>query len=103
VLFGNSTLGALPFTSVGLLFMGIAGGVLITVIMFFSQTISPERRGALAGLTTAFLFIGIAFVTTTLRPFFNSGGISLVYLAILIFSVILSIVIIFLNKFTKKR
>ena len=98
VLLGNNTVDALPFTSVGLLFMGIAGGVLITVIMFFSQTLSKQRRGALAGLTTAFLFIGIAFVTTTLKPFFDIGGISLVYLVILIVSTILLVVILMLIK-----
>jgi DHA1 family bicyclomycin/chloramphenicol resistance-like MFS transporter len=103
ILFGNNTLDALPFTSVGLLFMGIAGGVLITAIMFFSQTMSPERRGALAGLTTASMFIGIAFVTTTLKPFFDLGGISLVYHVILIVSILLLVIIIFLYRFTKKN
>lgn len=102
VLFGNSTIDALPFISLGLLFMGIAGGVLITSIMYFSQTISKDRRGALAGLTTAFLFIGTAFVTTTLKPFFNLGGISLVYLIILFTSTMLLVVLILLHRFTNK-
>jgi MFS family permease len=103
IMFGNNTIDALPFIALGLLFMGIAGGVLITAIMFFSQTFSKERRGALAGLTTAFLFIGIAFVTTTLKPFFNLGGISLVYLTILFSSTILLLVIIMLNKAINKK
>jgi len=102
VLFGNNSFEALPFTSLGLLFMGFAGGILITLVMFYSQTLSKERRGALAGLTTAFLFIGIAFVPTTLEPFFNSGGISLVYIVILVISTILLVVLILLYKFAKK-
>ncbi|NHJ21585.1 MAG: MFS transporter [Candidatus Lokiarchaeota archaeon] len=103
VLFGNNTIDAFPFISVGLLFMGIAGGVIITSVMFFSQTISPERRGALAGLTTASLFIGNAFVTSTLEPFFIIGGISLVYIVILGVSIILLAVLLFLAKSAEKK
>ena len=102
VVFGNNSFEALPFTSMGLLIMGFAGGILITLVMFYSQTLSKERRGALAGLTTAFQFIGIAFVPTTLEPFFNSGGISLVYMVILLVSTILLVFLILLYKFAKK-
>jgi len=102
VFFGNNSFEALPFTSLGLLFMGFAGGILMTLVMFYSQTLSIERRGALAGLTTAFQFIGIAFVPTTFEPFFNSGGISLVYIIILMVSAILLVVLILLYKFAKK-
>ena len=101
VLFGNNSLEAIVFTSIGLVFMGFAGGILITLIMFYSQTLSKERRGALAGLTTAFQFIGIAFVPTTLEPFYNSGGISLVYIVILVISIVLLVILIFLHKFAK--
>ncbi|NVM17245.1 MAG: MFS transporter [Candidatus Lokiarchaeota archaeon] len=103
VFFGKNSLEAIVFTSLGLVFMGLAGGILITLIMFFSQTLSVERRGALAGLTTAFQFIGIAFVPTTLEPFYNFGGISLVYLIILIVSVLLLIVLLMLYKFGEKK
>ena len=102
VIFGNNSFEALLLTSMGLGFMGFAGGILMTLVMFYSQTLSKERRGALAGLTTAFLFIGIAFVPTTLEPFFNSGGISLVYIIILMVSTILLVVLILLYKFAKK-
>ncbi|MBY9003424.1 MAG: MFS transporter [Candidatus Lokiarchaeota archaeon] len=103
IFFGNNNFEALPFTSMGLGFMGFAGGILMTLVMFYSQTLSKERRGALAGLTTAFLFIGIAFVPTTLAPFFNSGGISLVYLIIFVVSMILLIIFVLLYLFTKKK
>ncbi|MHA2288813.1 MAG: MFS transporter [Promethearchaeota archaeon] len=101
VFLGNNSLEALPFTTIGLLFMGFAGGILMTSVMFYSQTLSVERRGALAGLTTAFQFIGIAFVPTTLEPFFNLGGISLVYVVIFIISIILVLTLILLYKFAK--
>jgi len=102
VAFGYNSFEALLFTSLGLLFMGFAGGIIITLVMFYSQTISKERRGALAGLTTAFLFIGIAFVPTTLEPYFNSGGITLVYIIILMISAMLLVFLILLYKFAKK-
>jgi len=102
VLFGNNNFEALSFTIIGLLFMGFAGGILTTLVMFYSQTLSKKRRGALAGLTTACQFIGIAFVPMTLEPFFNSGGISLVYMIILMVSATLLVVLILLQKFAKK-
>jgi len=98
VFFGNNSLETIVFTSLGLVFMGFAGGVLMTLIMYFSQTLSVERRGALAGLTTAFQFIGIAFVPSTLEPFYHFGGISLVYLIILIVSVVLLATLLMLYK-----
>ncbi len=102
VLFGDNSFEALVLTTTGLIFMGFAGGLLFTSLMYYSQTLSKERRGALAGLTTAGQFIGIAFVTITLEPFFNSGGISLVYLIILMISIILCVILLLLDKFAKK-
>ncbi len=102
VIFGDNSFEALVLTTIGLIFMGFAGGLLFTSLMYYSQTLSQERRGALAGLTTAGQFIGIAFVTITLEPFFNSGGISLVYWAILVISLILIIALTILAKLAKK-
>ncbi len=102
VIFGDNSFEALVLTTTGLIFMGFAGGLLFTSLMYYSQTLSQERRGALAGLTTAGQFIGIAFVTITLEPFFNSGGISLVYGAILVISLILIVALIILTKLAKK-
>ena len=102
VLFGNNNYKALLLTTIGLLFMGFAGGILMTSVMYYSQTLSKERRGALAGLTTAFQFIGIAFVPTTFDPFFNFGGISLVYIVILVISIVLLVFLILLYKFAKE-
>ncbi len=102
VIFGNNSFEALALTTTGLIFMGFAGGLLFTSLMYYSQILSQERRGALAGLTTAGQFIGIAFVTITLEPFFNSGGISLVYGVILVISLTLIIALTILTKLAKK-
>ena len=102
VIFGGNSFEALALTTAGLILIGFAGGLLFTSLMYYSQTLSQERRGALAGLTTAGQFIGIAFVTITLEPFFNSGGISLVYGAILVISLILIITLTILNMLAKK-
>jgi predicted MFS family arabinose efflux permease len=101
VIFGDNSYEALVLTTTGLMFMGFAGGLLFTSLMYYSQILSLERRGALAGLTTAGQFIGIAFVPITFEPFFNSGGISLVYVVILVFSMILLVVLILLYKLAK--
>ena len=102
VIFGNNSFEALALTTTGLIFMGFAGGLLFTSLMYYSQILSQERRGALAGLTTAGLFIGIAFVPTTFEVFFNFGGISLVYGVILVISLILIIVLTILNMLAKE-
>jgi len=102
VIFGDNSFEALVLTTIGLIFMGFGGGLLFTSLMYYSQTLSQERRGALAGVTTAGLFIGIAFVPTTFEAFFNFGGISLVYRAVLVFSLILIIVVTILNIKAKK-
>jgi ACDE family multidrug resistance protein len=73
----------LPLVAWGFIFIGIAGGTIIPAIMFYSQTLSIERRGALAGLATAGQFIGIALGPITYGYFYDQGGISLVYLIIL--------------------
>ncbi|MFX1324688.1 MAG: MFS transporter [Promethearchaeota archaeon] len=57
-----------PYLAVGWIFSGLAGGTLFPLITYYSQVLSPERRGALAGLLTAGYFIGIALVPTTLEP-----------------------------------
>jgi MFS family permease len=92
----------LVFVSLGFIFAGISGGSLLPAIMFYSQTLSHERRGALAGLSTAGQFIGIALVPIIYEPFFHQGGISLVYLIVLIISIIFLIIISMLYLVAKK-
>ena len=80
---------------------GIAGGSLNSIVLQYSQRISPKRRGVLAGLVTAAQFIGAAIVPTIYQPFFNIS-ISMVYLAILCASIILTIFLISLDRHASK-
>jgi len=101
VLIGNIDIESLGFITLGLIFMGISGGILIPSIMYYSQTMSKERRGALAGLSTAGQFIGIALVPTTYELFFHTGGIGAVYMVILMVSVLLLVTVLILYKLAK--
>ena len=69
--------------AIGWIIAGLAGGTLFPAITYYSQVLSPERRGALAGLLTAGYFIGIALVPTTLAPISEMFGITGIYLSIL--------------------
>ncbi len=74
--------------AVGWIIAGLAGGTLFPSITYYSQVLSPERRGALAGLLTAGYFIGIALVPFTLAPISERFGITGIYLSILGISVL---------------
>ncbi len=87
---------------IGWLGASFAGGVLFPSLTYFSQILSPERRGALAGSLTAGYFIGCALVPSVYTPIFNIYGISGVYVAILIASVALLIVIWIFYALAKK-
>jgi len=89
------------FLSLGWILTGLSGGILFTSITYYSQILSPKRRGALAGLMTAGYFTGIALVPMTFTPFSNAFGITGIYIAILIISVIFIIVIMLLYFFTR--
>jgi DHA1 family bicyclomycin/chloramphenicol resistance-like MFS transporter len=87
--------------AIGWILGGLAGGILFTSITYYSQVLSPERRGALAGSLTASYFAGIALVPTTLAPIYENYGITGVYVSILIISVIFVFVITLLYRFSK--
>ncbi len=89
------------FLSFGWILTGLSGGILFTSITYYSQVLSPERRGALAGSLTASYFIGIALVPTTLTPFSNAYGIIGVYTAIMIISIIFIIITMLLYVFAR--
>jgi len=88
--------------AVAWIMVGLSGGILFPTITYYSQVLSPKRRGALAGSLTAGYFIGIALVPTTLAPFSYMLGITGVYLAILILSLIFIFVVIMLYTLAKK-
>ena len=87
--------------AIGWILGGLAGGILFTSITYYSQILSPERRGALAGSLTASYFAGIALVPTTLAPFYDMYGITGVYVSILIISLIFVFVITLLYRLSK--
>ena len=88
--------------AVGWILAGFAGGTLFPSITYYSQVLSPERRGALAGLLTAGYFIGIALVPTTLAPLSEMYGITGIYICILCISM-LFVFILFLLYIIAKR
>ncbi len=90
------------FLVLGWILTGLSGGILFTSLTYYSQVLSPERRGVLAGLLTASYFTGIALVPTTLAPFSNTFGITGIYSVILIVSVIFIIVTILLYTLSKQ-
>lgn len=92
----------LVFATIGLIFTGASGGTLLPSIMYYSQTLSKERRGALAGLTTAGQFIGIALVPIIYDSIHDNGGIQMVYLMVLLISFLLVLIIVILYILTKK-
>ena len=93
----------LIFATIGLIFTGASGGTLLPSIMYYSQILSKERRGALAGLTTAGQFIGIAFVPIIYDSIYHHGGIQMVYLTVLLISFLLVLIIAILYILAKKK
>jgi len=91
-----------PLLALGWIIAGLAGGILFPAITYYSQVLSPERRGALAGLLTAGYFIGIALVPTTLAPLSETFGITGIYLCILGISVLFVSVLSFLYIMAKR-
>ena len=83
---------SLPMVALALALVGWAGGILFPLMITYSQVISPERRGVLAGLVTASSFFGVALIPSVYEPLFHLGMTTL-YLGILGVSVLLLIFI----------
>ncbi|MHA2115971.1 MAG: MFS transporter [Candidatus Thorarchaeota archaeon] len=81
---------SIPLVGLSLALIGWAGGVLFPLMIAYSQVISPERRGVLAGVVTSSSFFGAALIPTIYEPLFLLGMRSL-YLGILGVSVLLLI------------
>jgi predicted MFS family arabinose efflux permease len=93
LLIGDITLSSsIPMVGVALAFMGWAGGILFPLLITYSQIISPERRGVLAGVVTSSFFFGAALIPSVYEPLFHLGMPSL-YLGILVVSLLLLIFI----------
>ncbi|MHA2152151.1 MAG: MFS transporter [Candidatus Thorarchaeota archaeon] len=99
ILIGDITiLSSIPLVGLSLVLMGWAGGVLLPLMITYSQLISPERRGVLAGVVTCSSFFGAAIVPTVYEPLFYLGMQSL-YIGILGVSFLL---IVFISIFFKR-
>lgn len=92
----------LLYTTIGLIFTGASGGALIPSMMFYSQTLSKERTGALAGLATAGQFIGIALIPIIYNWVFIYGGIQMIYFIALVISLLLALIMLLLYRLAKK-
>ncbi|MFX1281233.1 MAG: MFS transporter [Promethearchaeota archaeon] len=88
--------------AIGWIVAGLAGGILFPVLTYYSQILSPERRGALAGLLTAGYFIGIALVPFTLAPVYDVFGVTGIYLSILVVSIFFVFILFLLYVFAKR-
>jgi MFS family permease len=88
--------------SITLSINGAAGGSLIPCAMYYSQSLSIERRGALAGLVTAGQFSGIALIPIIYDGAYRFGGIQFIYISVAIVSLILLSVVILLYYSSKK-
>lgn len=89
ILIGN-IIGADSVALIGLALVGVgwAGGTLFPTLITYSQMISPEHRGVLAGVVTFSFFIGSALIPIVFEPLFLVG-LQTVYIAMLAISFIL--------------
>ncbi|MFW9827939.1 MAG: MFS transporter [Candidatus Thorarchaeota archaeon] len=92
----------ISYLILGWILAGFSGGILFTIITYYSQVLSPKGRGSLAGSLTASYFTGIALVPLTLSPFSENYNINGVYIVILIISILFIIVTFLLYIISKK-
>ena len=98
ILMGDITqTAAIPFLAVALVAIGWAGGLLFPMSISFSQLISPERRGVLAGVVTSSFFFGSAFILNVYEPLYNIS-IQAVYLEMVAIAIILGFLFYILNR-----
>jgi DHA1 family 2-module integral membrane pump EmrD-like MFS transporter len=90
---------SMVFVGIAFLFTGWAGGTLFPIVNIYGQTISPQRRGVLAGAVTSFYFIGQAAVTILYQPIYLIG-MSAIYSTILLVSIALALLLLTLNRMT---
>ncbi len=83
LLVGDITIASsIPIVGLAIILVGWAGGILFPLMITYSQIISPEKRGVLAGIVTFSFFFGVALIPSIYEPLFLLGMPSL-YLGIL--------------------
>jgi MFS family permease len=99
ILIGNTlTASSVLFVGVALIGIGWAGGALLPTMITYSQVISPEHRGVLAGVVTFSSFTGAALNPIMFAPLYRIG-LQTVYIVMLVMSFIL--VLFFANVYRK--
>jgi MFS family permease len=88
---------SIPLVGLALVSVGLAGGLLFPTMITYSQIISPEHRGVLAGIVTFSFFMGSAINPIAFEPLFHVG-MSFVYIGMLVVSVILLLSFFILNR-----
>jgi MFS family permease len=98
ILVGDITLvSSVPWVGIALVLIGWAGGILFPLLITYSQIISPEKRGVLAGVLTFSFFLGMAFIPIVYEPLFNLG-MSFLYVGFLSISVLVLILFSILSR-----
>jgi MFS family permease len=98
IVVGNLTVASsIPLVGLALVSVGLAGGLLFPTMITYSQVISPEHRGVLAGIVTFSFFLGSAIIPIMFEPLFLVG-ISSVYIGMLLVSAILVLSYIALHR-----
>ncbi|MFX1482433.1 MAG: MFS transporter [Promethearchaeota archaeon] len=88
---------SVPIIAVAIALVGFAGGILFPLMIAFSQVLSPERRGVLAGAITFSSFFGVALIPSIYEPLFEISMTS-VYTGILVLSLLLLVFLPVLNR-----
>ncbi|MFX1416305.1 MAG: MFS transporter [Promethearchaeota archaeon] len=94
-----TTQSALPLVGIALFVDGWAGGTLFPALIYYSQVLSPERRGALSGVVSFSNFFGISLVPMLYEPLFLQS-ITSVYYGILVVAVLLLLFLVPLYRLT---
>jgi MFS family permease len=98
ILIGDLTvLSSIPLLGLALVSVGLAGGLLFPTMITYSQIVSPEHRGVLAGIVTFSFFLGSAIIPIAFEPLFLVG-MRTVYIGMLVVSIILMFSFVVLNR-----
>jgi MFS family permease len=93
----------LIYVSIAFMLLGTAGGSLISTVMYYSQILSKQSRGTLAGLATFGQFIGTALIPLFFTSLLNAGGIQAIYYVVFILTILLVGILSLLFKFSKQK
>jgi MFS family permease len=98
IIIGDLTVASsITFVGLAIVSVGWAGGTLFPTMITYSQVISPEHRGVLAGVITFSFFLGSALIPIIFEPLFLIG-LQTVYIAMLGISFVLLLFLSWLSQ-----